>query len=374
MMMPGREYQAQPSRFGFNGKENDNDVKGFGNQEDYGMRIYDPRIGKFLSEDPLASHYAYYTPYQFAGNKPIWAVDLDGTEEQKTNKGNDGWLPAVVFTVKTKKAKALSYIRLNMPRWDNHYWPKVTPEQFTSQLKDRVKNPSNFSQGDNTNFCWAAAVASYEYQTDPERMAKLMTELYLYGQSQSGDLTLSTAKQIQRTVGSNTFDKNEGLSGQLVDQMLLLTLAHNFKDYVNILNNKYDPGDQNGLWASGTFNKFAAALKAFGHDIYAHGYDVMNVDVTGKNGSVITDEQTLKRDIFLFVNSASFKNPPPEASDPNNFGGPPVGTHFVRIRNFTSVGDNYSFDYLDYGSWKPHVINRHAFERATFGIVTVEKK
>ena len=68
-------------RYGFNGKENDNDVKGEGNQQDYGKRIYDPRLGRFLSVDPLMKSYPWYTPYQFAGNKPIWAVDLDGAEE-----------------------------------------------------------------------------------------------------------------------------------------------------------------------------------------------------------------------------------------------------------------------------------------------------
>ncbi len=79
-MMPGREYQAQPSRFGFNGKENDHDVKGFGNQQDYGFRIYDTRIGKFLSVDPLTQQYPWYTPYQFSGSSPIANVDLDGAE------------------------------------------------------------------------------------------------------------------------------------------------------------------------------------------------------------------------------------------------------------------------------------------------------
>jgi RHS repeat-associated protein len=72
---------GQTYRFGFNGKENDNGVKGLGNQQDYGMRIYDPRVGRFLSVDPLSKSYPWYTPYQFAGNKPIWAVDLDGLEE-----------------------------------------------------------------------------------------------------------------------------------------------------------------------------------------------------------------------------------------------------------------------------------------------------
>lgn len=80
--------------FGFNGKMNDNEVKGgLGNQQDYGMRIYDPRIGKFLSVDPLTNSYPWYTPYQFAGNKPIMAVDLDGAEEKPqitgTEKGGD---------------------------------------------------------------------------------------------------------------------------------------------------------------------------------------------------------------------------------------------------------------------------------------------
>ncbi len=67
-------------RFGFNGKENDNEIKGEGNQQDYGMRIYDPRLGRFLSSDPIANKYPELTPYQFASNTPIRAIDLDGLE------------------------------------------------------------------------------------------------------------------------------------------------------------------------------------------------------------------------------------------------------------------------------------------------------
>jgi RHS repeat-associated protein len=83
MVMPGRKYQAAGGlyRYGFNGKENHNEVKGEGNQQDYGMRIYDPRLVKFLSIDPITKSYPWYTPYQFAGNKPIWCIDLDGLED-----------------------------------------------------------------------------------------------------------------------------------------------------------------------------------------------------------------------------------------------------------------------------------------------------
>ena len=35
-------------------------------------------LGRFLSVDPLTSEFSFYTPYQYAGNKPIAAIDLDG--------------------------------------------------------------------------------------------------------------------------------------------------------------------------------------------------------------------------------------------------------------------------------------------------------
>jgi hypothetical protein len=48
--------------------------------QDYGFRVYSPALAKFLSVDPLSSSYPYYTPYQFAGNMPIIAIDVDGAE------------------------------------------------------------------------------------------------------------------------------------------------------------------------------------------------------------------------------------------------------------------------------------------------------
>ena len=77
--MPGRKYTAGCGyRYGFNGKENDKDA-GEGIQ-DYGMRIYDTRLGKFFSVDPITRKYPELTPYQFASNRPIDGIDLDGLE------------------------------------------------------------------------------------------------------------------------------------------------------------------------------------------------------------------------------------------------------------------------------------------------------
>ncbi len=53
VIMDQRSTSSVGYRYGYNGKEND-DVKGEGNQQDYGLRIYDPRVARFLSVDPLS--------------------------------------------------------------------------------------------------------------------------------------------------------------------------------------------------------------------------------------------------------------------------------------------------------------------------------
>jgi RHS repeat-associated protein len=70
-------YNLLGYKYGFNGKENDKETT----TQDYGMRIYDPRLARFLSVDPLIYSYPYYSSYQFAGNMPIAAIDLDGLEQ-----------------------------------------------------------------------------------------------------------------------------------------------------------------------------------------------------------------------------------------------------------------------------------------------------
>ncbi|KOY84270.1 hypothetical protein AD998_21920 [bacterium 336/3] len=81
MEQPNRQYtNSEAYRYGFNGKENDREWGTAGLTQDYGFRLYNPAIAKFLSVDPLAPEYPWYTPYQFAGNMPIKYIDLDGLE------------------------------------------------------------------------------------------------------------------------------------------------------------------------------------------------------------------------------------------------------------------------------------------------------
>jgi len=123
--MPGRNYNAANRTdysYGFNGKLNDNDVKGDGTQYDYGFRAYDPRLGKFLSVDPLTNSYPWYTPYQFAGNMPIVAIDLDGLEEYVvTNYYDKNSKPSETTIVILTKKQNGQRINMQLQKDDGSY-------------------------------------------------------------------------------------------------------------------------------------------------------------------------------------------------------------------------------------------------------------
>jgi RHS repeat-associated protein len=111
-------------RFHFNGKETDNEVYGEGNVYDYGFRIYNPRLGKFLSVDPLTSSYPWLTPYQFSSNDPIRNIDIDGLE--------GGSAIEYVFTMIGRAIEDW---------WNSWSLPSLTPNKPAPPIKEEQKKP-----------------------------------------------------------------------------------------------------------------------------------------------------------------------------------------------------------------------------------------
>ena len=72
-------------RFGFQGQEKDNEIKGEGNSVNYKYRMHDPRLGRFYAVDPLAAKYAYNSPYAFSENRLLDGVELEGLEFAQLN-------------------------------------------------------------------------------------------------------------------------------------------------------------------------------------------------------------------------------------------------------------------------------------------------
>jgi RHS repeat-associated protein len=76
MLVPNRHGSTYSYRYGFNGKEKDDEIKGEGNSLDFGARMLDPRVGRWWGKDP--DKRGWINPYSSFSNNPIRYIDPDG--------------------------------------------------------------------------------------------------------------------------------------------------------------------------------------------------------------------------------------------------------------------------------------------------------
>ena len=100
-LLPGRNYSSDSYRFGFNGMEKDDEMhNSTGNSYDFGARMLDPRVGRWLAMDPLAAKYPSLSPYCFVGNNPITSIDPNGKEIHIMTSGGEPvkYTPGMVYS------------------------------------------------------------------------------------------------------------------------------------------------------------------------------------------------------------------------------------------------------------------------------------
>jgi RHS repeat-associated protein len=171
-----RSYSGGEYRYGFNGKEIDNEVKGTGAQYDYGFRIYDPRIGKFLSVDPLFKNYPWYTPYQFAGNMPIVAIDLDGLEQFNVAVVYSELVNGYNVTIEMISPSGpltLNYNIQTVHGTENYQRNNYTlPSENERRLGEHIKNTQNVNSGGFTMFDDPLKAFTTQKKVDPTNEQK----------------------------------------------------------------------------------------------------------------------------------------------------------------------------------------------------------
>ena len=121
MLLPGRHANTSDYRYGFNGMENDNELKGTGNSYDFGARMLDPRIGRWFATDPKENEYPSMSPYVAFNNNPTYFIDPDGRNGIASIKKSEG----------TKKKPHLVKITANF------YYTKATETQ--KEIMNNVK-------------------------------------------------------------------------------------------------------------------------------------------------------------------------------------------------------------------------------------------
>jgi RHS repeat-associated protein len=109
--LPGRTLVTKEYRFRFNGKENDSETYGDGNALDFGARIYDSRLGRWMSVDEIMN--PSYSSYTFCRNSPVILIDIDGRSDYYSPSGvylgSDGTEGTDIFIITDKKVENQIY-------------------------------------------------------------------------------------------------------------------------------------------------------------------------------------------------------------------------------------------------------------------------
>jgi hypothetical protein len=123
-------------------------VKGTGNHVVFEERVYDSRLGRFFSVDPIANKFPFQSPYVFAGNNPIRLIDYLGLgpgdpTEHTVVKGDNLSKISRKYGVSIKDLLAMNDIKDR-----NKIMPGqiliVNPEaDFSRNPRGGYKNPDN---------------------------------------------------------------------------------------------------------------------------------------------------------------------------------------------------------------------------------------
>ena len=322
MLMPGRNYQAGNYRYGFNGKENDNEMKGTGNQVDYGMRVYDPRVGRFMSVDPLTKKFAMLTPYQYASNRPIDGIDLDGLEFLKTG--------TAAFVLSPGSYKANAYLGEIYKDRELAIRNKEAYEIYASHVEDATGYAEKFNPSPLDASDFKKGEAAHEQGPEPLTSKKAKA-------GAAGDViteVLQTVKLIKvlRNMYNEAHDPETkekiGIANTTVDGLSkandLVTKAANSGTFPDKLNTKANLTAlvnyvTDGTWPdpSDQLDPYNNVIRTWGDLIYNHKDDInkgtMNFSPKQKKTITIFGPSDQRKDIQVTVG-----NPDPDVKAAND--------------------------------------------------------
>jgi len=139
------QNQKSPSKkcanaytYGFNGKENDNEPLNDGNLIDFGSRVYDSRLGRWLSMDPKYKDYANSSPYCALANNPVLFIDQIGENIVLYYEYSDG-KRSVLLTVVTEEETEFTIYSNTIP--------EETRTGIEGALIDPLFSPLNIALG-----------------------------------------------------------------------------------------------------------------------------------------------------------------------------------------------------------------------------------
>jgi RHS repeat-associated protein len=144
MDMPGRSYNSTEYRYGYQDKERDTEHN---NNYNFDARILDPRIGRWLSMDPLSNKFPGISPFASMGNDPVNRIDPDGMADANAQEasvctvsdGNGNGTPDHLENAAYSLPMASDYIK-SLPK------PLSGPSISTLSTADAMADRTRFEQ------------------------------------------------------------------------------------------------------------------------------------------------------------------------------------------------------------------------------------
>ena len=205
--MPGRKLSGG-YRYGFNGKENDNEVKGEGNEIDFENRIYDSRISRWLSLDPLQKKYPSESNYIFTSDNPIIYRDQDGRDKIYVLTTIDKF--GKVTTIRKVDKNYSYYFSRAGYNSDSYYKADVIQTTIIDLRGDKGK----VTFKEEVNNYTEIGMMKFILNKSVDGLEKLFGHSKEVRGSQAGGFTLSSEFEKHSSDGAKT-DATQGSSGYL---------------------------------------------------------------------------------------------------------------------------------------------------------------
>jgi RHS repeat-associated protein len=204
-------------RYGFNGKESDDEVSVGDGSYDFGARMYDARLGRWWSVDPYKDCYPMLSNYQSVANNPIFLIDPDGKQIIPTGDA-DHTTPQITtfmlecyFTTAFGENMAAVFMSSDNGGALGNFSGSVSPgarEDFVSAFQTELANISD----DHTR---SMAIGIYEAIMSNERVS-VIVYLNNSGYGDKGTSTRMASLTVGEQLGGNNSENyfmNEPMVG-----------------------------------------------------------------------------------------------------------------------------------------------------------------
>jgi len=225
-IMPGRAISSESYRYGFNGMEKDDEVKGVGNHISFGDYGYDPRTCIRWRPDPEFKLFPGYSPYVAFANNPIFYRDIGGRiiDPSPLDPNQRVQYKTLVKTLNSSSLFASVYNQVhNSPQYFTVIAPSATPRN----MYELLVTGGQFSQAKDITFL------GFTYSKAGEKDNPHKITLNKYASPKTGKTGFNPGTVLEETfhAGQYLHEQSTGISQSALSMEVEAKVAKAFVGY-----------------------------------------------------------------------------------------------------------------------------------------------